>query len=100
MFFTDDTVMTCAVTEAIINGDQRDDFIDATKKYGRMYPDVEYGGRFGACLISNNREPYNSFGNGSDMSVSPWPGQWTVNFPPEQECGPATIEPGQGCLPK
>lgn len=26
--------MTCTVTEAIINGDQRDDFIDATKKYG------------------------------------------------------------------
>ena len=43
--------MPCAVTEAIINGDQRDDFIDATKKYGRMYPDVGYGGRFVHALF-------------------------------------------------
>lgn len=35
-FFTDDTVMTCAVAEAIMNGGQKDDFIDAMKKYGRM----------------------------------------------------------------
>ena len=40
-FFTDDTVMTCAVAEAILNGGQKDDFIDAMKKYGRMYPDAE-----------------------------------------------------------
>lgn len=37
-FFTDDTVMTCAVAEAIMHGGQKDDFIDAMKKYGRMYP--------------------------------------------------------------
>ena len=37
-FFTDDTVMTCAVAEAIMNGGQKVDFIDAMKKYGRMYP--------------------------------------------------------------
>ena len=36
-FFTDDTVMTCAVAEAVMNGGERDDFIDAMKKYGRMY---------------------------------------------------------------
>ena len=36
-FFTDDTVMTCAVAEAIMNGGQKDDFIDTMKKYGRMY---------------------------------------------------------------
>ena len=35
-FFTDDTVMTCAVAEAIMNGGQKDDFIDAMKKYGRL----------------------------------------------------------------
>ena len=45
-FFTDDTVMTCAVAEAVMNGGRRDDFIDAMKKYGRMYPDAGYGGRF------------------------------------------------------
>jgi ADP-ribosylglycohydrolase len=70
-FFTDDTVMTCAVAEAIMNGGERDDFIDAMKKYGRMYPDAGYGGRFGAWINSDNREPYNSYGNGSAMRVSP-----------------------------
>ena len=70
-FFTDDTVMTCAVAEDIMEGGTRDDFIDAMKKYGRMYPDAGYGGRFGAWLRSDSREPYNSFGNGSAMRVSP-----------------------------
>ena len=69
-FFTDDTVMTCAVAEAIMNGGQKDDFIDAMKKYGRMYPDAGYGARFDAWIHSNDRSPYNSFGNGSAMRVS------------------------------
>ena len=70
-FFTDDTVMTCAVAEAIMNGGQMDDFIDAMKKYGRMYPNAGYGGRFAAWVFSDDRKPYNSFGNGSAMRVSP-----------------------------
>lgn len=70
-FFTDDTVMTCAVAQAIMNGGERDHFIDAMKKYGRMYPDAGYGGRFRSWLFSENREPYNSFGNGSAMRVAP-----------------------------
>ncbi len=70
-FFTDDTVMTCAVAEALMNGGEKDDFIDAMKKYGRMYPNAGYGGRFGAWLNSDSREPYNSWGNGSAMRVSP-----------------------------
>ena len=70
-FFTDDTVMTCAVAEAVMNGGERDDFIDAMKKYGRMYPDAGYGGRFGAWITSKDRKPYNSYGNGSAMRVSP-----------------------------
>lgn len=36
-----------------------------------MYPDAGYGGRFGAWLFSDNREPYDSFGNGSAMRVAP-----------------------------
>ncbi|MCD7827618.1 MAG: ADP-ribosylglycohydrolase family protein [Clostridiales bacterium] len=70
-FFTDDTVMTCAVADAIMNGGERDNFIDSMKKYGRMYPDAGYGGNFGTWIFSDNREPYNSFGNGSAMRVSP-----------------------------
>ncbi len=69
--FTDDTVMTCAVAEAVMNGGEKDDFIDAMKKYGRMYPYAGYGGRFREWIFSEDREPYNSFGNGSAMRVSP-----------------------------
>lgn len=76
-FFTDDTVMTCAVAEAVMNGGKRDDFIDAMKKYGRLYPDAGYGGHFGAWLVSDDREPYNSFGNGSAMRVAPC--GWIMN---------------------
>ena len=56
-FFTDDTVMTCAVAEAIMNGGQKDDFIDAMKKYGRMYPNADYGARFNRWLMTDNRDP-------------------------------------------
>ena len=63
--------MTCAVAEAVMNGGQMDDFIDAMKKYGRMYPDADYGARFDTWIRSENREPYNSFGNGSAMRISP-----------------------------
>lgn len=70
-FFTDDTVMTCAVAEAVMRGGQENDFIDAMKKYGRMYPNAGYGGNFGRWLRTSTRKPYNSFGNGSAMRVSP-----------------------------
>jgi ADP-ribosylglycohydrolase len=70
-FFTDDTVMTIAVAESLLNGGEPDDFIDAMKKYGRLYPDAGYGGRFARWLSSDEREPYNSWGNGSAMRVAP-----------------------------
>ena len=69
--FTDDTVMTCAVAEGIMNGGSADDFIDAMKKYGRMYPNAGYGPRFMRWLFSDSREPIGSFGNGSAMRISP-----------------------------
>lgn len=70
-FFTDDTVMTLAIAEGLMNGGSADDFISAMKKYGRLYPDAGYGGRFGSWLFSNDIDPYNSWGNGSAMRVSP-----------------------------
>lgn len=89
-FFTDDTVMTAAVAEALMKGGKEDDFISAMKKYGRMYPNSGYGGRFGAWIHSDSKEPYNSWGNGSAMRVAPvgWvmncgffarTGQWPVD---------------------
>ena len=64
-FFTDDTVMTIAVAEGLMNGGEKDDFIDAMKKYGRMYPDAGYGGRFGRWLMTDH-----SWGNGSAMRTA------------------------------
>ena len=87
--FTDDTVMTCAVAEAVMNGGQKDDFIDAMKKYGRMYPNAGYGRKFHAWINSNDREPYHSLGNGSAMRVSPC--AWVM------DCG---FMDRTGCWPK
>ena len=70
-FFTDDTVMTIAVAEAIMDGGSRDDFIDSMKKYGRLYPHESYGGNFRMWLLTDTRKPYGSFGNGSAMRVAP-----------------------------
>ena len=52
-------------------GDKKTTSLTRMKKYGRMYPDADYGARFNAWLNSDNRDPYNSFGNGSAMRVSP-----------------------------
>ncbi len=70
-FFTDDTVMTIATADALMSGGKADDFIDAYKKWGRLYPAAGYGGRFGSWIHSDDRKPYNSWGNGSAMRVSP-----------------------------
>ena len=68
--FTDDTVMTVAVSEALKKGGTADDFIDEMKKWGLQYPHAGYGGGFKRWLYSDSREPYNSWGNGSAMRVA------------------------------
>ncbi len=70
-FFTDDTVMTIAVAEAIMSGGSEEDFAREMKRYGRMYPGRGYGGRFSLWLRRNDNKPYKSLGNGSAMRVSP-----------------------------
>ena len=66
--FTDDTVMTVAVADAILNGRP---FGEVMHEYARNYPGRGYGGRFYNWIHSNNPVPYDSFGNGSAMRVSP-----------------------------
>lgn len=66
--FTDDTVLTVAVADCILHAK---DFARTLWEYGNRYPDRGYGGKFRAWLMSNNYKPYNSFGNGSAMRVSP-----------------------------
>lgn len=69
--FSDDTVMTVAVAAAILAGGEAGDYVAALKEYGRLYPEAGYGARFRRWLFSASEEPYNSWGNGSAMRVSP-----------------------------
>jgi ADP-ribosylglycohydrolase len=66
--FTDDTVLTIAVADCILNGKE---YGATFREYGRRYPDAGYGGLFGKWLFSRDPRPYNSLGNGSAMRVSP-----------------------------
>jgi ADP-ribosylglycohydrolase len=66
--FTDDTVMTVAVAQAIL---QEVSYDIPMKALGRKYPDRGYGGMFKGWLWQSETRPYNSFGNGSAMRVSP-----------------------------
>ena len=66
--FTDDTVLTVAVADCLLHGR---DFAKTFKEYGQRYPDAGYGEMFGKWLRSSGSEPYNSYGNGSAMRVSP-----------------------------
>ena len=66
--FTDDTVLTVAVAEAILNGEA---YGTAMHRLGRRYPEAGYGGRFLKWLASDAPRPYRSWGNGSAMRVSP-----------------------------
>jgi ADP-ribosylglycohydrolase len=66
--FTDDTVLTVAVADCIPNGK---DYATTFKQYARKYPYAGFGGMFFSWVKSDSLEPYNSFGNGSAMRVSP-----------------------------
>jgi ADP-ribosylglycohydrolase len=65
--FTDDTVLTVAIAWSILN---KTNYTDALKRFGRKYPNAGYGGSFYRWMFSSDREPYNSWGNGSAMRVS------------------------------
>ncbi len=66
--FTDDSVLTVAVAEAILTGRS---YADAIRKLGSRYPDAGYGGMFHQWLLDRDKGPYHSWGNGSAMRVSP-----------------------------
>ena len=79
--FTDDTVMTVAVADAILKCNQNGNFEDISlfkdelcssmHYWGRTYWKAGYGQKFIWWLMHKSREPYNSYGNGSAMRVSP-----------------------------
>lgn len=66
--FTDDSVLTVAVAEWILKGQ---DLVDLFHKYFDAYPASGFGGMFYVWAARHDRKPYNSFGNGSAMRVSP-----------------------------
>ena len=79
--FTDDTVLSIAVADAIMNGqlspdaedkaDQKVGYARILKRYGQDYFSVGYGKSFKQWIVSDNLAAYNSWGNGSAMRVSP-----------------------------
>ncbi len=66
--FTDDSVLTIAVSHAIVTGVS---YQQAIRDIGRQYPDAGYGYGFFRWLFSDDPRPYNSWGNGAAMRVSP-----------------------------
>lgn len=69
--FTDDTVMTIAVADWLMNGTSLPNIM---RDWGDGYPDRGYGGMFYEWLFpldENEMKPYNSYGNGAGMRVSP-----------------------------
>ncbi len=77
-YFTDDTVMTVAVAEALLDAGRdadektiKENLIKSMKKWGQKYPDAGYGTKFRHWVLADDPEPYGSFGNGSGMRVSP-----------------------------
>ena len=89
-FVTDDSIMTLAVAKAIMETEKivkpsidgfglDNDYYLLLKKMvirymqeiGRKYPDCGYGGMFFKWVFSDDPQPYNSFGNGAAMRISP-----------------------------
>ena len=66
-FFTDDTVMTIAVADSLMNGR---DYVETLQMWAQKYPGAGYGGWFNKWIYEDFPEPYNSFGNGSAMRSS------------------------------
>jgi ADP-ribosylglycohydrolase len=66
--FTDDTVLTVAVADAILRGIG---YAESLQTWARKYPNAGYGGTFYRWIWQNDPQPYNSWGNGSAMRVSP-----------------------------
>ena len=85
-YFTDDSVMTLAVADAIMRWCKTGrgpyealsaEAVASMQAFGRRYPHAGYGGAFHRWLGAENPEPYNSWGNGAAMRVSAcgWAGQ-------------------------
>lgn len=75
--FTDDSVMTLAVADALMDSTPEDEnqiicerLVKSMQCFGRRYPDAGYGCMFQSWLREKDPQPYGSFGNGSAMRAS------------------------------
>jgi type I restriction enzyme M protein len=73
-FPTDDSIMSLAVAQSILNCNGSYDSLSAEaiksmQRVGRPYPDCGYGGSFRRGMFSDNPKPYGSYGNGAAMRV-------------------------------
>lgn len=75
--FTDDSVMTLAVADALMDSTPEDGeqkickrLVKSMQYFGRKYPGAGYGEMFQRWLREKDPQPYGSFGNGSAMRVS------------------------------
>ena len=66
--FTDDSVLTVAVADALLS---ERPYVEVVLEYFRLYPDASYGMNFLFWAQSESQKPYQSYGNGSAMRVSP-----------------------------
>lgn len=71
--FTDDTVLTMANALWLIDDEQHthERLVEIMLDLCRRYPNRGYGGRFANWICDKDPQPYNSYGNGSAMRVSP-----------------------------
>jgi ADP-ribosylglycohydrolase len=67
-FFTDDSVLTVATAKVLMSGMS---YTEVYQDFSRRYPGRGYGGNFMGWIYAENPQPYNSWGNGSAMRVSP-----------------------------
>ena len=73
---TDDSIMTIAIAKAILDSEGdlaklEQNTVKYMQQFGRRYPDAGYGERFYDWIFTKEPQPYNSFGNGAAMRVSP-----------------------------
>ncbi len=94
--FTDDTICTVAVAEALL---KECDYGKSIHEWCNRYPHPMggYGGRFAQWVRSDNPQPYNSFGNGASMRVSPV-AHWFDNLDKVLDAAAATATPSHNHL--
>jgi len=96
--YTDDTICTIAVADALLKGR---DYGESIHEWCRKYPHPMggYGGRFAKWVMSDDPHPYNSFGNGSAMRVSPigmWFDKWEDIYPEAKKSAECTHNHPEG----